>query len=50
VGKIGKKQSEIQCHIVKNTLLQAVFFGDFPNGKEALREGIITHQKQTKIT
>jgi len=31
VGKIAKKQSEgvqIQCYVVKNTLLQTAFFGD----------------------
>jgi len=26
---IWEKQRKIQCHVVKNTLLQAAFLGDF---------------------
>jgi len=33
VGKIGKKTSEgVRFFIVKNTLLQTAFLGDFANG------------------
>jgi len=60
VGKIAKKNSQkecifvnsalkIQCHIVKSTLLQTAFFGDFAHWENSFRNKRIKQKQNSNF-